>query len=91
MQSAAEGVDEIRAAIAQLRSAANQDNDVRRRQSAEHLEQQFAGIADPQELREAARDALRLFGGGMGSFQDSGTSVMASALTRLREAIRQAI
>jgi hypothetical protein len=31
-----------------------------------------------------------LYGGGMGGLQDAGSSAMASAITRLSEALRQA-
>jgi hypothetical protein len=91
MPSVADSVDEIRSAIVQLRSAAVQDEDLRRRQAAEQLQQLFAGIVNSQELHAAARDALRLYGGGMGGFQDVGTPAMASAITRLSEALRHAI
>jgi len=89
--SVAETVEEIRNAIADLRSAAVQDKDPQRRHSAEQLEQRFAGVTDSNELRAAARHALRLYGGGMGGLQDAGSSAMASAITRLSEALRQAI
>ena len=91
MPSVADSVDEIRSAIVHLRSAAIHDEDSPRVQSAEHLELRFAGIVNSQELHAAARDALRLYGGGMGGFQDVGTPAMASAITRLSEALRHAI
>jgi len=91
MSSVAERVEEIQSAIAQLRSAAIRDHDPRRSQSAERLELQFTSITSSQELRLAARDALRLYAGGMGSFQDAGTSEVDSAITRLGRALRQAI
>ena len=89
--SVVESIEEIQRAIARLSSAANHDNDPRRRRSVEQLELQFTGITNSQELRSAARDALRLYAGGIGSFQDAGTSEVGSAVTRLGEALRQAI
>lgn len=91
MPSVIESVEEIQSAIAQLRSAAIRNNDLRRRRSAEQLELRFAGITNSQDLHSAARDALRLYAGGMGSFQDAGTSEVDSAVARLGEALRQAI
>ena len=86
MPSVADSVDEIRSAIARLRSAAIADEDSRRLQTAEQLELRFAGIVSSLELRAAARDALRLYGGGMGAFQDAGSSATASAIAGLSEA-----
>lgn len=76
MPSVAESVDEIQSAIAQLRSAAILDDDPLRSESAKRLQLQFAGITTSQELRAAARGALRLYSGGMGSFRDAGTSLV---------------
>ena len=91
MPTAAESLDEIRHAIVQLRAAATHDNDVSRGEVADRLGRQFDGIDNPRELRTTAANALHLYRGGMGSFQDTGTAVMDAAVNRLRHALSQAI
>lgn len=91
MPSVADSVEEIRRAIEQLHSAAVHDEDVQRRRSAEQLERRFTDIVNPDDLRAAARDGLRMYSGGMGAFQDAGTPAVASAIARLSEGLRHAI
>lgn len=90
MPTAAESLEEIRDAIEQLRAAASHDNDVSRGQVADWLERQIDGIHDADELNAIAADAMRLFRGGMGSFQDTGTAGMDAAVKRLRHVLHQA-
>ena len=90
MPTAAESLDEIRHAIVQLRAAATHDNDESRGEVADRLGRQIDGIDNPRELRTTAANALHLYRGGMGSFQDTGTAVMDAAVIRLRHALSQA-
>jgi hypothetical protein len=91
MLSVAGQVDEILSAIAQIRAAATTEGDEARSRSAETLAVRFDGITTQAELRDAARDSLRLYRGGMGSFQDVGSSTMAEAVARLGKSLRRAI
>ncbi|MUN05610.1 hypothetical protein [Agromyces luteolus] len=77
-------------AIAQIRSAATIEGDEARSRSAE-IAVRFDGITTQAELRDAARESLRLYRGGMGSFQDVGSSTMAEAVARLVRSLRRAI
>ncbi|MGP4992851.1 DUF6966 domain-containing protein [Glutamicibacter ardleyensis] len=51
------------------------------------LDSLFADIETPAQLRESANEALKLYRGGMGSFQDVGTAVMAQAVDGLHAAL----
>ncbi|ACL38943.1 hypothetical protein Achl_0948 [Pseudarthrobacter chlorophenolicus A6] len=79
--------DEIIAVAAELRAVARSEQDKQRIEVADWLDEQFIGISDPRVLREATRNALTLFQGGMGSFQDVGTEASAHAVSRLRSAL----
>lgn len=80
----------LAAAVAQLRDAAEQDRDERRARVADRVEQRLAGVDGPRELRAAVADVMRIYQGGMGSFQDVGTSVMQRAVSDLSWALRRA-
>lgn len=79
--------DEIIAAAAELRAVARAEQDKQRIEAVDWLDEQFTDIADPGVLLEATRDALTLYQGGMGSFQDVGTAASAHAVSRLRSAL----
>ncbi len=81
--------DEILAAIDELRTVSMADRDEQRRHVAEQLHALFVGITEKRALREAARGALGLYRGGMGSFQDVGYPDMIHAVDRLRLALRR--
>jgi len=91
MLPVAESVSEIMGAISQLHSAATVEGDDARKRSAEHLGARLEGITTAEDLRDAVRDGLRFYGGGMGSFQDADTSPVAAAIARLGESLRRAI
>ena len=79
--------DEIIAAVAELRAVAGAEQDKQRLEVADWLDEQFVGIADPRDLLEATREALTLYQGGMGSFQDAGTAASSQVAGRLRTAL----
>ena len=79
--------DEIIAAAAELRAVARAEPDKQRIEVADWLDEQFIDIADPGVLLEATRNALTLYQGGIGSFQDVGTAASAHAVSRLRSAL----
>jgi hypothetical protein len=81
--------DEIIAATAQLRAVARLEQDKQRSQVADWLDVQFVGVTDRRVLREAATEALGLYRGGMGSFQDVGTEASWNAVKRLRLALQR--
>ena len=81
---------EIRGAVDQLSRTAQAEQDSSRSAVARRLAASFSEVTDRGALRDAARDALTLFRGGMGSIQDVGTAQMASALERLHRALSQA-
>lgn len=91
MSSAAKSLEEVRDAIAQLRAAATHNNDTRRGEVADWLTSQFDCIDNPRDIRTTAANALHLYRGGMGSFQDTGTAAMDAAVNRLHVALRRAI
>ena len=78
---------EIIAAVAELCAVARAEQDKQRIEVADWLDEQFTDIADPGVLLEATRNALTLYQGGMGSFQDVGTAISAHAVSRLRSAL----
>lgn len=80
-------LDEIREAIATLHRAVAHDRDSQRSHTADWLDSLFADIDTPAQLREAANEALKLYRGGMGSFQDVGTAVIAQAVDGLHTAL----
>ena len=79
--------DEIIAAAAELRAVARAEQDKQRIEVADWLDEQFIGISDPRDLLEATRNALTLYQGGMGSFQDVGNGASSHAVSRLRSAL----
>ena len=78
---------EIRGALDQLSRTAQAERDSSRGAVARNLAVTFSGAMDRAALREAARDSLALFRGGMGSFQDVGTAPMADAVERLHRGL----
>jgi hypothetical protein len=79
--------DEVIAAVAELRAVACAEQDKHRIEVADWLDEQFMDLADPRALLEATRNALTLYQGGMGSFQDVGTGASSQAVSRLRTAL----
>lgn len=75
--------NDILSAAAAVRAAAKVDDDGWRSSVADRIETMFAGITEETDLRERAADCMRLYG-GMGSFADVGTEVMADAVGKLR-------
>lgn len=84
------GLDDVRRAIAELHDACAIDGDSHRASTAEWLDELFADVADAETLRRRAREARRLYAGGMGSFSDVGTAPMDAAVESLRSALRAA-
>jgi hypothetical protein len=81
---------EIRGALDQLSRTARTERDSSRSRVARNLAATYSGITDRAALREAARESLALFRGGMGSFQDVGTAPMSAAVERLHRALSRA-
>ncbi|MGO2360465.1 MAG: hypothetical protein ACTH6N_04975 [Brachybacterium tyrofermentans] len=81
---------EIRGALDQLSRTAQAEQDSSRGTVARNLAVTFSGVMDRSTLRDAARESLALFRGGMGSFQDVGTAPMADAVQRLHRALSRA-
>lgn len=81
---------EIHAAIAKLHRAAAHDQDSRRDHVANWLDDLFVEIKAREQLSDASDEALGLYRGGMGSFQDVGTAVMAEAVDGLNRALHAA-
>ncbi|WP_299305858.1 hypothetical protein [uncultured Brachybacterium sp.] len=81
---------EIRGALGQLSRTAQAERDSSRGAVARNLAATFSGVTDRGTLRDAARESLPLFRGGMGSFQDVGTAPMADAVERLHRALSRA-
>lgn len=80
--------NEILAAVAEVRSVARDEDDEHRQHTANWLEEQFGGVTEPRELREASARALGLYG-GMGSFSDVGTEKSHQAVRRLADALHR--
>ena len=84
-------LEDVHDAITALRVASLVDDDPQRQDVADVMERRFASIADARGLRRNAREALTLWWrGGMGSFQDTGTTTMTRAVEGLRCALRVA-
>jgi hypothetical protein len=81
---------EIRGAVDQLSRTARTEQDASRGTVARNLAAKYSGVTDRAALREAARESLALFRGGMGSFQDVGTAPMSDAVERLHRALSRA-
>lgn len=81
---------EIGGAVDQLSRTAQAERDSSRGTVARNLAATYSGITDRAVLREAARESLALFRGGMGSFQDVGTAPMYDAVERLHRALSRA-
>ncbi|HJX77906.1 DUF6966 domain-containing protein [Glutamicibacter sp.] len=81
---------ELHAAIAKLHRAAAHDHDSRRDHVASWLDDLFVDIKTREQLSEASGEALGLYRGGMGSFHDVGTAVMAEAVDGLNRALHAA-
>jgi hypothetical protein len=92
MASGRWSVDEIRneilAAVSEVRSVARNEDDEHRQHTANWLDEQFSGVTEPRELREASARALGLYG-GMGSFSDVGTAASHRAVRRLADALHR--
>ncbi|XKH53659.1 hypothetical protein LG284_01060 [Citricoccus nitrophenolicus] len=84
-------LDDVRRAVEQLRDACATDGDARRASTAAWLEGLFAEVTSANELRQSAQQALALYAGGMGSFQDVGSATMAAAVATLRSTLRVAL
>ncbi|KTR41415.1 hypothetical protein NS263_04680 [Curtobacterium oceanosedimentum] len=82
-------LSEVRAAIDEVRRAAELDHDGPRRQAAAWLDDEFAEVRTRPELRAAARRASGLWG-GMGSFSDAGSPAGGRAVDRLGRALSRA-
>lgn len=91
MNSKSSTVDVVRndilAAIAEVRTVARSEHDVRRNSTADWLDEQFIDVTDAHALRAAAANALTLYA-GMGSFADVGTAASAHAVEKLSGALR---
>ncbi|MHA7217506.1 hypothetical protein ACX80L_01300 [Arthrobacter sp. MDT1-48-3] len=77
------------AAIAHVRVVAQAEGDEARIHAADRLLRLFEDIQGEHHLREAASDALTLYG-GMASFSDAGTAASSFAVTRLGTVLRHA-
>lgn len=82
-------LEEIIAAIAELRAAALLGQDEQRAHTADWLDERFANVTDRRGLREASAQALTLYRGGMGSFRDVGYEAAGNAVDRLYAALRR--
>lgn len=82
---------ELHAAVEELAAAAAEMQDEPRAYTARWLARNLAQVDDRDELRACAREALGLYRGGMGSFQDVGDAVTDHAVTRLRRALHAAL
>ena len=80
---------EVRAAIHEVREAADTDHDAGRRHTAGWLDGVFADVRTRAELRAAAKRALGLWG-GMGSFADANTPASGHAIDRLGRSLTRA-
>lgn len=56
--------DEVSSAIAEVRAVARSEHDEQRNRTADWLDEQFVDVTDGRGLREAAANALNLYGGG---------------------------
>lgn len=81
--------DEVSSAIAEVRTVARSEHDEQRNRTADWLDEQFVDVTDGRGLREAAANALNLYGGA-GSFSDVGTAESHHAVTQLAVALRRA-
>jgi hypothetical protein len=79
--------DEIIAASAELRTVAQSEHDEARAHVADWLDGRFAGVTDEQDLHEASAEALTMYRGGMGSFQDVGSAASSHVVRGLRAAL----
>lgn len=80
---------QIAGAIAGVRAVAQAERDQQRMQAADRLDSLFVGTADWPAPGEATREALALFRGGAGSFQDVGTEAASRAVDALRVALER--
>jgi hypothetical protein len=80
--------DEIISAIVDVRTVARSERDEQRNKTADWLDEQFIDVTDGRGLREAAANALTLYGGA-GSFSDVGTAESHHAVTQLAVALRR--
>jgi hypothetical protein len=80
---------EIIAAIAQVRAVARAEQDEQRSHAADWLDELFINIMGEHRLREAAAEALTLYG-GMASFSDAGTAESSFAVEQLGIVLRRA-
>jgi hypothetical protein len=80
--------DDVVSAIAEVRAVARAERDDRRNHTADWLDRLFVGVMDANGLREAAAEALTLYG-GMGSFSDVGTAESARVVDNLAGALQR--
>lgn len=80
--------DDIISAIAEVRAVARAERDDRRNHAADWLDGLFVGVTDARGLREAAAEALALYG-GLGSFSDVGTAESARVVDKLAGALQR--
>lgn len=84
-------LEDVRRAVDQLHDACAIEGDARRASTALWLEGLFAEVTNADELQQSARQALTLYAGGMGSFQDVGSATMAAAVDALPSVLRAAL
>ncbi|MGP6173632.1 hypothetical protein [Corynebacterium sp. A21] len=83
-------LDDVHRAVEQLHDACAIDGDSRRASTAAWLDGLFADVVGEKTFRQKVGQALMLYTGGMGSFQDVGSATMAAAVDALHSALRAA-
>lgn len=83
-------LEAVHRAIDQLYEACEVDGDASRSWVVDRLDELFSDVTDARTLRQRARSGLGFYVGGMGSFQDVGTSIMGDAVDTLRLALHRA-
>jgi hypothetical protein len=80
---------DVLAAIAHVRAITHAERDEPRLHATDWLDDLFVNIRGEQHLREAAAEALTLYG-GMASFSDTGTAESSFAVDQLGTVLRHA-
>jgi hypothetical protein len=80
---------DVVAAVARVRAVAQAERDEPRVHAADWLDDLFVDIRGERHLREAAAEAVTLYG-GMASFSDTGTAESTFAVTQLGTVLRHA-